>query len=118
MKGWAVTQGDGSTLLHRAGHPPVWSVETTTALSGACSANQRLRIAHQVRQDIWRANRQVRGFLPVVQVSTDGHETVIRAGGSLMTRSGHVPTIAAAVARVLADERNRTRWQAHARRIA
>ena len=118
MRGWALTQSPDATLLHRDGFPPGWTVETQVRVPIALSQSQRARLAHQVRQDIWRANRQVRGFLPVIEVSTNADETVIRAGGSLMTRSGHVPTIAAAIARVLDDERNQARWLAHACRIA
>ena len=116
MNRWSLVHSDHTTLLCRAGQRPEWAFEVTRTLAGQASASHRSRIAHQVRQDIWRACRNVRGFLPLVEVSTSGDETVIRAGGSLMTRSGHVPSLEIKVARVLDCAENIARWQRHARR--
>jgi hypothetical protein len=77
----------------------------------------RARVAHQVRQDMWRALQNLRGFSPVVQVShTDGALT-IRAGGRL---NAPVDPAAAleALSQVLANPANRQRWIAHASRHA
>ena len=111
----AVEQGE-SLLLHRTGLTPEWAIEVSRTLNWPATRGQRLRLAHQIRQDIWRACRATRGFVPVVQVSTDGSQTAIRAGGSLTTRSGHIPAIEARIAAVLDDENNRRRWRAHAAR--
>ena len=116
MNRWSLVHSDHTTLLCRAGQRPEWAFDISRRYSGSASASQRARIAHQVRQDIWRACRNVRGFLPLVEVSTSGDETVIRAGGSLMTRSGHVPSLEIKVARVLDCADNIARWQRHARR--
>ena len=116
MNRWALVVAGETVLLHRAGHPPVWAVQTSRRWALGLTAKQRIRIAHQVRQDIWRTCRGVRGFLPMVEVSTSGDETVIRAGGSLMTRSGYVPTLEMKVARVLDCADNIARWQRHAQR--
>ena len=114
MRRWTVVEQQDFLLLHRTGPAPEWVVEVSRTLNWPSSPGQRLRVAHQVRQDIWRACRSTRGFVPVVQVSTDGHQTVIRAGGSLTTRSGHIPAIEARIAAVLDSENNRRRWRAYA----
>ncbi|MEL7154469.1 MAG: hypothetical protein AAFN51_11895 [Pseudomonadota bacterium] len=116
MSRWSLVVSDDATLLHRTGQRPEWAFEVSLKLTSTASAAQRVRIAHQVRQDIWRACQRVRGFLPLVEVSTSGNETVIRAGGSLMTRSGHVPSLEIKVAAVLDCADNIARWQRHARR--
>ena len=116
MTRWSLVHTGDSTLLHRAGYAPVWAFAVTLSMPIVLTTSQRSRMAHQIRQDIWRACRHVRGFLPLVQVSTNGDETVIRAGGSLATRSGHADALAAKVARVLDCGNNISRWQRHARR--
>ena len=40
----------------------------------------KLRLAQQVRQDMWRALRDVRGFSPVVHVEEQDHGLRLRAG--------------------------------------
>ena len=116
MSRWTLAHSGETTLLHRTGHPVHWSLAVARTLAGSLRRNHRIRLAHQIRQDIWRACRDVRGFLPLVEVSTSGTETVIRAGGSLMTRSGHVPTLETRIARVLDCADNIARWQKHAQR--
>ncbi|MEO0360348.1 MAG: hypothetical protein AAF322_04530, partial [Pseudomonadota bacterium] len=73
----------------------------------------KLRLAHQVRQDVWRALRRLRGFSPAVEVRDAPGGVTVRAGGRV---DGPVPPGAAErIASVLADERNRRRWLACAR---
>ena len=73
----------------------------------------KLRLAQQVRQDMWRALRDVRGFSPVVHVEEQDHGLRLRAGGRV---DGPVPRagLEMKIAGVLACPRNRARWAAFA----
>ena len=104
--------GDGGVVLARGPVPvPVrFDVSAETRLAAAPPG----RIAHQVRQDLWRALRRLRGFAPVVSVTPveDGLQVV--AGGAV---AGAIPPgTAARIAAVLDHPGNRARWIAHARR--
>ena len=114
MRRWSTVETPDTLLLHRTGVAPEWSVAVSRTLDWPAKRGHRLSLAHQIRQDLWRACQTTRGFVPVVQVSTDDHQTVIRAGGSLTTRSGHVQSLEARIAVVLDDENNRRRWRAYA----
>ena len=43
----------------------------------------RLRVAHQVRQDMWRRLQTLRGFSPVVEVERCESGLLVRAGGQI-----------------------------------
>lgn len=75
----------------------------------------KLRLAQQVRQDMWRALRDVRGFSPVVHVEEQDHGLRLRAGGRV---EGPAPRagLETIIAGVLACPRNRARWAAFAGR--
>lgn len=77
----------------------------------------KLRLAQQVRQDMWRALRGVRGFSPVVHVEERDHGLRLRAGGRV---EGPAPRagLETIIAGVLACPRNRARWAAFAGRRA
>lgn len=77
----------------------------------------KLRLAQQVRQDMWRALRGVRGFSPVVHVEEQDHGLRLRAGGRV---EGPAPRagLETIIAGVLACPRNRARWAAFAGRRA
>ena len=40
------------------------------------------RLAHQIRQDMWRKLQSIRGFLPVVEITDCGAHLHIRPGAS------------------------------------
>lgn len=42
---------------------------------------RKSRLAHQVRQDVWRALQGVRGFSPVIRIDTFSDHMVLTAGG-------------------------------------
>ena len=77
----------------------------------------KLRLAQQVRQDMWRALRDVRGFSPVIRVEEQDHGLRLRAGGRV---EGPAPRarLEDIVVGVLACPRNRARWQAFAGGVA
>jgi hypothetical protein len=67
------------------------------------------RLAHQIRQDIWRKLQSIRGFLPVVEITHRGAHLHIRAGGELtcpapFERSGE------RIFDVLSNRDNQRRW--------
>lgn len=73
-----------------------------------------LRLAHQIRQDMWRALQRVRGFSPVVRLEHTGAALQVTAGGRL---AGRVPpNVPGVIADILSCPRNRARWVRHANR--
>lgn len=97
--------------LTLARHAPArFDVAAEATVAGAADL---LRLAHQVRQDVWRAVRRLRGFSPVVEITTTDGTIHIRAGGRAL------PPVSGAVRRriqaVLDDPANRSRWLRHAR---
>ncbi|MEW2913727.1 hypothetical protein [Leisingera sp. JC11] len=73
-----------------------------------------LRLAHQIRQDMWRKLQRLRGFAPVVEISAEGQGLRVRAGGQV---TGRVPANAAVqITEVLEDPARRARWVRHAGR--
>lgn len=117
MTQWAVIEEDGSSTLAPMGVAPRWDLLAEAALpcGVAPSPRQRRRIAHQVRQDVWRALARLRGFVPVVRVTHDQGRVAIRAGGCLMTGR---PTArdTARIDDILNDKNNQRRWMAFAAR--
>jgi hypothetical protein len=73
----------------------------------------RGRLAHQVRQDLWRALRDLRGFCPVVQVSIGPEGTHLRAGGAVAGRIAKAHA-EARIRALLDDPQRRLRWLRHA----
>lgn len=78
--------------------------ETVLPLAG------RLRVAQQIRQDLWRALQRQRGFSPVVEVSEAADGLVVRAGGRVLAARFDRARLAARIADVLEDGTNRRRW--------
>ncbi|MBO9473607.1 hypothetical protein J7413_08660 [Shimia sp. R10_1] len=100
-------EGDRVTVARRL--PVRWDVAAETTLPDAC----RVRVAQQVRQDMWRALQDLRGFAPVVQVTrVDGGLHVV-AGGEV---AGAVARqkLEADISQVLNCPKRRVRWIRHA----
>jgi hypothetical protein len=103
---WQMREEDGDLVLSRPGRARL-DVRAATVLPDA----RRGRVARQVRQDLWRALRRVRGFSPVVRVRREAGSLVLVAGGQV---EGTAPRgLAERIALVLEDEGNRARWVAH-----
>lgn len=103
------TLRDGDTVTV-ARHVPVrFDVVAETHLPVARAG----RVAHQVRQDMWRALRNLRGFSPVVSVTRNANDMRVQAGGRVAGR--HNPAqVQAQIADLLNNPANRARWVAHA----
>ena len=105
---WHILRDD--TCLTLARHLPVrFDVCAETVLPDG----GRLRIARQVRQDLWRRLQAQRGFSPVVEVARDGGACRVRAGGRIEGRFARA-RIEAEISALLADPEARARWSAHA----
>lgn len=102
-----IRDGDTVTLSRRS--PARFDVCAQTRMPNAA----RGRLAHQIRQDLWRALQNLRGFAPVVAVTRGADDVIVRAGGQI---DGAIPAgVAARIQAVLDDPANRHRWLAHAR---
>ncbi|WP_235962704.1 hypothetical protein [Jannaschia marina] len=73
----------------------------------------RRRLAHAVRQDIWRRLRRVRGFAPVISVTRDRAGLLLRAGGSVAGVAP--PDLPDRIAALLEEPRVRAAWLRAAR---
>ncbi|MGV6846984.1 MAG: hypothetical protein ACWA5A_01265 [Marinibacterium sp.] len=102
---WHILKGPGRYTLAR--HVPVrLDVSSATSLPIA----RKDRLARQIRQDMWRALQDVRGFSPVVEVVEDGETLTVTAGGRIDTRPFPRARIEARIADLLADPVRRARW--------
>ena len=107
-RGWYV-RDDGTSYRIARRLPAVWDVSATTRLPDL----GRRRLAHAVRQDLWRMLQRLRGFAPMVCVTRDAEGTVVRAGGQV---AGRVPaTTHDRIAALLRDPGTRAAWTAAAR---
>ncbi|WP_420010676.1 hypothetical protein [Tateyamaria sp.] len=106
--GWHIIQSEGSLTLSRR-LPPRFDFAVQTELP---QGNPR-RLAHQIRQDLWRALQDVRGFSPVVQLDQTPGGWTVTAGGRA---SGKIAAATQAKANAVLEHRgNRARWLRHAR---
>ena len=102
-KGWHIIKTEGQVTVSRR-LPARFDVSATTELAGG----NPVRLATQIRQDMWRAVQGLRGFSPVVQVTDVDGKFQVEAGGELM---GRVPSnLSAEIAAVLEDPAKRARW--------
>lgn len=110
MRGkWHISREEDSLTVARQ-VPPRFDVAVSVVLPPA----EPLRLAQQIRQDMWRAVQTVRGFSPVVKVEAQGDSLLVTAGGRV---AGRVPgNLASEIKAVLEDEAKRSRWLRHARR--
>lgn len=101
-RGWHILR-DGEVLTLCRAHPVRFDVEASSVFPKL----HRLRLAHQIRQDMWRALQRLRGFSPVVQVSPAAEGLIVRAGGQTPHPSA---AINERIADLLAAPKTRARW--------
>ncbi len=104
MKGWHILR-DGAALTLARRVPVRFDLAVRTHLA----ADRRLRAAQQVRQDVWRALKSLRGFSPVVRVERVEHGLAVTAGGQVDGPFAR-DSAEARIADVLEDPVNRARW--------
>ena len=78
-------------------------VETTLPLMS------RSKVALQIRQDMWRVLKNLRGFLPAVSVRRDADGVYVRAGGECSC-AVHLPSAEEKLRDMLDDAERRQRW--------
>ncbi|OIQ26847.1 MAG: hypothetical protein BM562_16150 [Alphaproteobacteria bacterium MedPE-SWcel] len=108
---WHITRTEGELVLCRQ-RPARFDVLAVTTLP----MGDPLRLAHQIRQDLWRALQRVRGFSPVVRLTRQGEAIRVEAGGRVARPVS--PGLAARISEVLEHPATRRRWVAQAKRNA
>lgn len=107
---WHTLREDtGLTVARRM--PPRFDVAASAAFPPA----RKGRLAHQIRQDLWRMLRHLPGFSPVVRVMEDGPYLTVTAGGRIDGRGFPKAETEARIAALLVSPAHRTRWMRHAR---
>jgi len=104
---WIIEQSDESVLVTRR-KPVRWDIEARAEFP-RCHG---LRLAHQIRQDMWRELKRIKGFCPAVEV-TFGDTFQVRAGGRV-ARYVH-PNASRWVEDLLTSDIHRRRWLAYAK---
>ena len=99
-------EADSVTLARHL--PPKLELAVQTTLPRA----NPVRLAHQIRQDLWRALQTLRGFSPVVRLDPIENGWAVTAGG----RAPHpiAKVVHMRAQSVLDDADNRARWVRHA----
>ncbi len=112
-------QRDGAVLVLSRRLPARFDLSAATVLQAGAYPVSRGRLAHQIRQDVWRCLQNLRGFRPVVQITHDAAAGALHviAGGALPTRTASAARSKAEtlLADLLADPARRSRWLRHAR---
>lgn len=108
--GWYMAQGHEHYILTRH-----WPPQFDVSAEALFPALDPARLARQIRQDLWRRLRDLRGFSPVVQISITRRGLRVRAGGRVAARTVPRQHISERIAALLADPTHRARWQAWAR---
>ncbi len=99
---------EGATVTVTRRLPVRYDVGLTSVLR---RCDRPLRLAQQVRQDLWRAVRDLRGFAPAVTVRMTEAGAEITAGGRV---EGPLPRaqVEAAIREMLDDRARQARWLA------
>lgn len=103
-RGWHILREEGGALTLCRRMPPRFDVMAETDLPGGSA----LRLAHQIRQDLWRLLRQVRGFAPVVRLAPSASGWTVTAGGALVRQPA--PGLSGQIADLLHSPAHRRRW--------
>ena len=103
MTGWAITPTAGGLRLHRPGRARMDFVATATI-----QHTRPTRLAHQIRQDLWRKLQKLKGFSPVIEI--EGQR--VKAGGQV---DGPIPPSAIETTQSLLNcPIHRSRWERNA----
>ncbi|NCQ25021.1 MAG: hypothetical protein COW54_07430 [Rhodobacteraceae bacterium CG17_big_fil_post_rev_8_21_14_2_50_63_15] len=99
-----IEEEDGALIVARR-----WPLRFDLAVSTRLPDGGRRWIAHQVRQDVWRALRGLRGFAPAVRVIREAGGLCVVAGGEVQGRFDRIRA-EARIVDVLENRTNRARW--------
>lgn len=107
---WHMQREDGRLVLARH-----WPPRFDVAASAGFPPARKGRLAHQIRQDLWRAFRGLRGFSPVVEIAVTESGLMVTAGGRLSPQSLPHDQAAARIQTLLTCPEHRARWMAWAK---
>ena len=108
---WHLLREDGALTLSR-----VVPVRFDVAAEATFPPLRKTVLAHEIRKDLWRALRGLRGFAPAIRVAEAAGGLRVRAGGRV---AGPLPprgATEAVIADLMADPARRRRWIAHSAR--
>ena len=110
-KNWHICKGEAGEITLARRIPARFDFVVETILP-ACNP---IKLAHQIRQDIWRELKGLKGYSPVIEVLPTGNCFRVRAGGQVngMWPRQHTQAV---VSSVLNDPARRSRWVMHAGR--
>lgn len=106
---WHILTEDGALTMARR-----LPVRLDLAVRAELPRCGKRRLARQVRQDMWRALQDVRGFSPVVRVEEANGGLLVTAGGQVDRRPFPKGKCEEKLREVLSDRNNRIRWVAYA----
>lgn len=107
---WHLQRSANGLTLARHWPPrfDVRGVATLAVPSDAADGLCLLRLAHQIRQDLWRGLQSLRGFSPVVSLTRQGNVLEVAAGGRAAPPVP--PQTSDTIAALLTDPRHARRW--------
>ena len=105
-------EGDVLTLSRRV--PVRFDIMASADIPAGGRKLSRARLAHQLRQDVWRCLRDLRGFWPAVRVEHGNDMLRVTVGGALEGARAPVTQAEARLADLLASPAHRARWLRHA----
>jgi hypothetical protein len=109
---WHIERDVRVLTLFRAGRGGFDVAATTRLPAGPIG---RARLAHQIRQDMWRNLRHITGFSPVVRIERDGPMLTLTAGGEISRKPFPRAQIEARITALLNDPAHLRRWLTCAR---
>jgi hypothetical protein len=104
-RGWHILQDEGRYTLSRR-LPVRFDIEAITDFPPLDPA----RLARQIRQDVWRQLKNLRGFSPVVEIMINKSGVTVRAGGQLVKGASVPSGLNEELADLLSDPARRARW--------
>ena len=104
-RGWHIQRADNCYVLARR-LPARFDIEAMSEFPPLDPA----RLARQVRQDVWRLLKDLRGFSPVVEVTLGQCGVTLRAGGQVVKGAAIPPGLNEDLADLLSDPAHRARW--------
>ncbi len=106
-KGWHVIR-EGRTVTVARALPVRFDLRVEVRMPLQDGRYDSLRLANQIRQDMWRSLQRLRGFRPAVRVEKMSDHVFVVAGGAVL---GQVTRGASdALIELLGDDKNRSRW--------
>lgn len=92
-----------------------WPARLDISAEAAFPRLGRARLARQIRQDLWRVLKDLRGFSPVIIIDATEPGLIVKAGGRVQTRRATPQDTAQLIAALLNDPAHRMRWSRWAR---